>query len=293
MIKASALVNYAKTALADHWGYIWGTSGIIWTEARQIKLERTTDADRANSRKYGRQWIGHMVADCSGLIYGFYCRNGGKMVHGSDTMYRSYCEKKGTLKTGKRSDGKKIKPGTAVFTYNKDKGKYGHVGVYIGEDLVIEAMGAQHGVTTSKITKWGYWGELKGLDYSEYDDGKDQEKSDPEKPDDPVTTEKPTVKRGSSGEYVTLLQTKLINLGYNLGTSGADGKFGSRTEIAVKQFQRDWDLVEDGICGPATWKMLDSTVSNKLFTVTIKHLTQSQAKQLAGGYSDATITEEV
>ena len=105
MIKASALVNYAKTALADHWGYIWGTSGIIWTEARQIKLERTTDADRANSRKYGRQWIGHMVADCSGLIYGFYCRNGGKMAHGSDTMYRSYCEKKGTLKTGKRSDG--------------------------------------------------------------------------------------------------------------------------------------------------------------------------------------------
>ena len=68
VISTQALIDKFKQALADKWGYIWGTAGTMWTAAKQENLEKTTDSDRANSRKYGSQWIGHMVADCSGLF---------------------------------------------------------------------------------------------------------------------------------------------------------------------------------------------------------------------------------
>lgn len=52
------------------------------------------------------------------------------------------------------------------------------------------------------------------------------------------------------------MQEKLIALGYNLGSYGADGKFGSRTDTAVRAFQKASGLKVDGICGPKTWEAL-------------------------------------
>jgi peptidoglycan hydrolase-like protein with peptidoglycan-binding domain len=34
--------------------------------------------------------------------------------------------------------------------------------------------------------------------------------------------------------------------------------FGAQTETALKQFQSDFGLVDDGIAGPKTWAMLGS-----------------------------------
>ncbi len=268
MIKAIKLSDYAKGALANHWGYIWGTSGVLWTAAKQKALEKTTDSDRANSRKYGSQWIGHMVADCSGLISGFFSRNKGKMVHGSDTMYRNWCQAKGTLRGGKRTDGKPLLPGTAVFNYDTVKGKYYHVGVFIGDGYVIEAMGAQHGVTTSKITRWGYWGELKGLDYSGMSSVQQvggqgtgtQGTGTGDQGQEGLKDYCPTIRKGSKGESVELLQKALLKLDYDLGPCGVDGDFGSATKDAVKRYQRDRGLSVDGICGPQTWQALKKDV---------------------------------
>lgn len=66
----------------------------------------------------------------------------------------------------------------------------------------------------------------------------------------------PTLRNGSKGESVKTLQTKLTNLGYNLGS--VDGAFGPKTETAVRAFQKDNDLDRDGICGPKTWAALNS-----------------------------------
>ena len=166
IISTSALIEKFQQALSEGWGYIWGTAGEKWTAAKQKELEKTTDKSRAMGRKYGSKWIGHMVADCSGLFSWAFKQLGGYMYHGSDTMFRKYTTSNGALKKGQRTDGQELKPGTAVFTYDKAEGKYGHVGLYIGNGLVIEAAGTIEGVITSKVNgKWTFWGELKGVDY--------------------------------------------------------------------------------------------------------------------------------
>lgn len=62
------------------------------------------------------------------------------------------------------------------------------------------------------------------------------------------------------GSDVVHCQRILQNLGYDLGKTGADGKYGKRTEEAIKAFQREKLLVVDGKVGIATWTMLEKYV---------------------------------
>ena len=57
-------------------------------------------------------------------------------------------------------------------------------------------------------------------------------------------------KRGSSGETVKQIQTRLAEWGYYSGA--IDGIYGSATESAVRRFQKANGLTADGICGSAT-----------------------------------------
>ncbi len=74
------------------------------------------------------------------------------------------------------------------------------------------------------------------------------------------TTFAETYKRGSSGSVVSEIQTKLKNWGYYSGS--VDGVFGSKTEEAVKLFQKKNGLTVDGKVGPATLKALGITSSS-------------------------------
>ena len=66
-----------------------------------------------------------------------------------------------------------------------------------------------------------------------------------------------TIKNGSKGSDVTLLQTELNKFGsYNLAT---DGIFGAKTDAAVRDFQKKKGLDVDGIVGPKTWEALGYT----------------------------------
>ena len=66
-----------------------------------------------------------------------------------------------------------------------------------------------------------------------------------------------SLKKGSKGEDVVLLQARLIQLGY-LQPGQNDGDFGSGTETAVKAFQTNNDLKSDGIAGQETQSRLFS-----------------------------------
>lgn len=65
----------------------------------------------------------------------------------------------------------------------------------------------------------------------------------------------PVLKREMTGPAVVRLQQMLDSLGYDLII---DGKFGQRTEMAVRTFQQDSGLLADGIVGAATWQALES-----------------------------------
>ena len=52
------------------------------------------------------------------------------------------------------------------------------------------------------------------------------------------------------GDDVSNLQQRLIQLGFNCGK--IDGVFGSKTEVAVKEFQKSVGVFVDGKCGPST-----------------------------------------
>lgn len=64
----------------------------------------------------------------------------------------------------------------------------------------------------------------------------------------------PTLKMNSHGHDVLVLQKKLQEIGYHI--SQADGVFGSETERAVAEFQRDQKMSITGIVNNATWRAL-------------------------------------
>ena len=260
MIEAADLVGKFQFALDNAWGYIWGTAGTEWTAAKQRNLEKTTDSNRAMSRKYGKKWIGHYVSDCSGMFVWAFKQYGMSMSHISSNIYKSYCTStKGRLTAELKQT---IKAGSAVFTGDAP-GKHPHVGLYIGNGEVIEAYGTIKGVIKSKITekRWTFYGELKGVNY----DGVQPEPAPtPEPTPEPTPgTKRPTLRRGSKGPYVVELQTDLVALGYSVGPCGIDGDFGRATKAAVEAFQRDHNLVIDGICGPKTWAAIDQAMAEQ------------------------------
>jgi len=57
-----------------------------------------------------------------------------------------------------------------------------------------------------------------------------------------------------AGDDVHALQQRLLGLGFKVGK--IDGRFGHRTEQAVRDFQRNIGVPADGTCGPATLKAL-------------------------------------
>ena len=66
----------------------------------------------------------------------------------------------------------------------------------------------------------------------------------------------PTLRRGSRGCYVMILQDALSTLGYQTGNR-IDG---SRTEEALKGYQWRTSLRADGVCGCNSWKKISTAV---------------------------------
>ena len=63
-----------------------------------------------------------------------------------------------------------------------------------------------------------------------------------------------TLRKGDQGPDVVTMQKALAELGYL--TSAADGNFGTGTQTAVKAFQKDSGLDDDGIAGKQTLEAL-------------------------------------
>lgn len=67
---------------------------------------------------------------------------------------------------------------------------------------------------------------------------------------------RPTLKKGSKGGSVRHLQEALASAGFDPGVP--DGHFGIKTDQAVRAFQADRGLTDDGIVGARTWVALEA-----------------------------------
>jgi len=158
------LVTYAENAFNAGWGYVWGTYGDVLTESLfEYKLEQYPDGVGNYEDFIRENWLGGRTTDCVGLIKGYgwynpdtktieYGTNGMPDV-GADGMYNA-ATVKGSMDTMPDT------PGLAVW-------KSGHIGVYIGNGEVIEAMGTKYGVVKTKLEGrgWKAWLEVPYISY--------------------------------------------------------------------------------------------------------------------------------
>ena len=165
MVRAEEFVKLVWTPLLEGWGYIYGTAGRLWTEALQRSWSEPPHKNYEKTKQYGARWIGKMVTDCSGLPLWALKQLGEEIVHHARYQYTDASKYRGKLVDGKRTDGKPMLPGTAVFLQGNQEHIH-HVGVYVGHNICIEAKGTQWGVVTSEPEHWDHWGELKAVDYS-------------------------------------------------------------------------------------------------------------------------------
>ena len=161
---ADGLVAYVINAYENGWGYVWGTFGNILTEgAFASKLEQYPEAVGNYADFIRANWIGRRTADCVGLIksYGWfdpetetiqYASHGMPDV-GADQMYYAAAES-GPIDTIPEI------PGLAVW-------QSGHIGVYIGNGEVIEAMGTMYGVVKTRLdgSGWTHWLKVPYINY--------------------------------------------------------------------------------------------------------------------------------
>ena len=132
-----------------------GTEALLASKAKQYPAQYTAEYIQRS-----RRWLGVPVCDCVGLIKGLVWRHdfGGRYQAASDLsangMYNA-CKVKGPISTIPEKSG--------VLVW-KDR----HVGVYIGNGVVVESRGVDYGVvkTMLKDRPWTNWGECHLVDYA-------------------------------------------------------------------------------------------------------------------------------
>ena len=77
------------------------------------------------------------------------------------------------------------------------------------------------------------------------------------------TSSSSVLKVGNRGAAVQDVQKMLVALGYNVGSTGADGIFGNSTKNAVIKFQGSVGISKDGIVGSQTLTKLNEAYNNR------------------------------
>lgn len=161
---AADLVTYAIQAWESGWGYVWGTYGCVLTDSLfAYKLEQYPDGVGNYEDFIRENWLGGRTTDCVGLIKGYGWLNPDTMTIdygtngmpdlGANQMYYS-ASVSGTIDTMPDI------PGLAVW-------HDGHIGVYIGNGEVIEAMGTKYGVVKTELAGrgWTHWLQIEYINY--------------------------------------------------------------------------------------------------------------------------------
>ena len=213
--------------------YVLGGQGELLTSINAEWIKRKEDSE-SNYKKAYEMYLkrkdikGARAFDCSGLVCWTLVECGAK-PKGFDTtangLYKSY-----TTAISKHD----LRDGDLCFKV-KD-GKAHHVGIYVN-GKIIEAKGRAYGVVSSSVSSsWNAFGRLN----IKWDD----------EPKAFILTR--VLRKGDKGEDVKWVQNALLQRNYRLPKYGADGNFGTETLKAIKSFQRNNGLADDGAVGKKT-----------------------------------------
>lgn len=161
-IRVDTLIAYAKNAVGG--GYCWGADGQVCSPSvrRELANRTSNEATKKNLLNLCAKWDGQHVWDCSGLFRGAWRALAKYRSGGATTIYRSWCDEKGTIDTMPDVEG--------IAVFRGTPGNMEHVGLYVGKGYVIDARSSEKGVLLSTMAsygRWTHWGKLVDVEYGE------------------------------------------------------------------------------------------------------------------------------
>lgn len=171
------LVQWAIAAEKAGWGYVWGTCGQVLTEsALASKVSQYPDEVGGQEDFIRTHWLGRRCADCVGFIksYGWLNAETQEIEYGTNGMPDIGADAMCDNATGKGTiDTIPEIPGLAVW-------HEGHIGIYVGNGEVIEAMGTRYGVVRTQLADrgWTHWLKIPYINYIEETEEPYEESSD-------------------------------------------------------------------------------------------------------------------
>ncbi len=207
-----------------------------------------------------------VCADCIGGAKGYAWTNGGQGVLEAIGTDKGISNKSG-------ANGCPDKGANSMFAWAKSRGMEwgtidtlpeivglalqtdGHVGYYVGNGYAVEWRGFNYGCVRTKVKerKWKYWYKLPFIQYGA---------AAADIPAPEIALGSRLLKRGMVGSDIKALQELLMQLGYVLPKYGADAKFGTETEKALRAFQKEAGLTVDGKYGDRTHAALMDAVAD-------------------------------
>lgn len=264
------LVEWCNAKLGA--GYVYGTYfGAIITEATiQAKAAQYPKQYTADYIRRTRKWIGKEAGDCVGLIKGYYWYDPSQNKVFYRFEGRPDSSANGMMANAKIMGGKTAsqnlgvtwgylanipeRPGVLVW-------RDGHIGVYIGNKLVIESRGVDYGVVKTALGSrgWTHWCLCPSIDYVSQEE------------DDMI------LKKGVKGQAVYSYQILCKKLGAKIGAfndmvlknavgaplkTGCDGSFGSTMVTATNELQKKYGepITIDGLVTDKLYGKLNSAL---------------------------------
>ena len=177
----SGLVEYVNAQVGKP--YWFGTFGQIGS-ASLYEQKKDQYPKYYTAKDFASQY-GQRVHDCVGLIKGYIWsetptsrpKYDAKQDVGADSLYKM-CPEKGEISSFQKIAGQCVFKGTNA--------KKSHIGVYVGDNKVVEAKGHKYGVIVSDLSDdWSYWGQCCWIE-------KDNVAQEPVATPEPVVTPEPT-----------------------------------------------------------------------------------------------------
>ena len=223
MSRRTDFISWLKSHIGDM--YVWGADGEMitgmdspeqWVHKKETSV---ANANRAIEFMKAAAKNPLYAFDCSGLIVAFLLERG---------YIESDMSSRGLYRICEPIDREDLEAGDLVFRHNGER--IHHVGVFVGDNMVIESKGRDDGVVFRDINASGksYWNRYGRLSFI----------TDEEVPDSPivVTMTDPMMR----GAEIKVLQTALNSLGYDCGK--ADGIAGKKTIAAIARFVEAHDV---------------------------------------------------